>query len=93
MGRIIQPEEWQGRGTVSLARWLLGKVLVCTGPGGRQARLICEVEADVGEHDRACHASKGRTPRTEVMYRAGGVWYVYLCSWTSALSASSCEMP
>ena len=37
MGRIIQPEEWQGRGTVRLARWLLGKVLVRTGPEGLQA--------------------------------------------------------
>ena len=41
--------------------------------------MITEVEAYDGEHDLACHASKGRTRRTEVMYAAGGVWYVYLC--------------
>ena len=41
--------------------------------------IITEVEAYDGEKDLACHASKGRTKRTEVMYRAGGIWYVYLC--------------
>jgi DNA-3-methyladenine glycosylase len=40
---------------------------------------ITEVEAYVGEKDLACHASKGRTKRTEVMYQPGGRWYVYLC--------------
>ena len=41
--------------------------------------LITEVEAYDGERDLASHASKGRTARTDVMYRAGGIWYVYLC--------------
>jgi len=64
---------------VPLARSLLGKVLVRTTAAGRHACIITEVEAYDGENDRACHASKGRTARTEVMYQAGGVWYVYLC--------------
>jgi DNA-3-methyladenine glycosylase len=79
MGKILHPRVFQSRGTVALARWLLGKVLVRTDMTGRRDCVICEVEAYVGERDRACHASKGRTRRTEVMYRAGGVWYVYLC--------------
>ena len=41
--------------------------------------MIVETEAYDGERDLACHARFGRTARTEVMYRAGGVWYVYLC--------------
>jgi DNA-3-methyladenine glycosylase len=77
--RVIHPEFWQSTGTVRLARWLLGKVLVRTTSGGREARVVVETEAYVGERDLACHASRGRTARTEVMYRAGGTWYVYLC--------------
>src|SRR5258705_5463915 len=41
--------------------------------------MITEVEAYVGERDLACHARAGRTRRTEVLYGAGGVCYVYLC--------------
>jgi DNA-3-methyladenine glycosylase len=49
-------------------------------PGGRVIALrITEVEAYDGENDKACHASRGRTPRTETLYAPGGVWYVYLC--------------
>ena len=39
---------------------------------------IVEVEAYRGEEDLACHASKGRTERTEIMYHKGGMVYVYL---------------
>lgn len=62
-----------------LARGLLGKYLVRTQGDLTTARLITEVEAYDGERDRACHARAGRTARTEVMYRPGGCWYVYLC--------------
>ncbi len=79
MQRHITPAELQGRNTVALARWLLGKVLVRTLNGQRMAHSITEIEAYHGERDLACHASKGRTARTEVMYRTGGCWYVYLC--------------
>lgn len=77
--RVIAPAELQSRGTLGLARWLLGKVLVRAMPAGRIERTICEVEAYRGPRDLASHASKGRTQRTEVMFRPGGVWYVYLC--------------
>ena len=40
---------------------------------------ITETECYFGESDTACHASRGITPRTEVMYREGGVAYIYLC--------------
>jgi DNA-3-methyladenine glycosylase len=80
MSLVIEAKAVRAENTVALAKWLLGKVLVTTGPDGvvRRAR-ICEVEAYHGEEDKACHASKGRTRRTEVLYAAGGVWYVYLC--------------
>ncbi len=41
--------------------------------------MITEVEAYDGERDLACHAARGRTPRNEPLYAAGGIWYVYLC--------------
>jgi DNA-3-methyladenine glycosylase len=39
--------------------------------------MITETEAYLGENDKACHASKGKTKRTEVMYLDGGHLYVY----------------
>lgn len=76
---VLRAETWQGRNTLHLARSLLGKHLVRSVGGETHAQMIVEVEAYDGERDLACHACRGRTPRTEVMYRAGGVWYVYLC--------------
>lgn len=64
---------------LSVAKSLLGATLVRQFDDGRQLRLIInEVEAYNGEDDLGCHASKGRTPRTEVMYHNGGKTYVYL---------------
>jgi DNA-3-methyladenine glycosylase len=80
MARIIQAKAWAGRNTVALARGLLGRHLVRRHRDGRiEGRRITEVEAYHGESDLACHASKGRTRRTETLYASGGVWYVYLC--------------
>lgn len=64
---------------VGIARDLLGKVLVTAWNGKRTSGRIVETEAYAGETDRASHASKGRTERTEVMFGDGGRAYVYLC--------------
>jgi DNA-3-methyladenine glycosylase len=61
-----------------LAPALLGKVLVHRVNGRPRAARIVETEAYVGPHDLACHASKGRTKRTDVMFGAAGFSYVYL---------------
>jgi DNA-3-methyladenine glycosylase len=80
MSHAVEAKVWQTKNTVALARSLVGKVLARRLPDGTVRRhAITEVEAYDGEHDRACHASRGRTARTDVMYRAGGIWYVYLC--------------
>lgn len=76
----ILPPEFFNRPTLEVAKDLLGKVLVRRHPDGSETRLrITEVEAYDGPDDKACHASKGRTPRTEVMFGDAGHFYVYLC--------------
>jgi len=79
MRRIIRRAELHRQNTPAVARWLLGKVLVRKIGARRREYVITQVEAYHGERDLACHASKGRTKRTEVMYGYGGCWYVYLC--------------
>ena len=67
------------RPCLTVARELVGKVLV-RNVGGKQLRLrITETESYCGEEDTACHAHKGRTKRTEVLYTEAGTIYVYLC--------------
>jgi DNA-3-methyladenine glycosylase len=66
------------RPTLTVARSLVGKYLIRCIDGREIAGKIVEVEAYVGSQDRACHASKGRTQRTEVMFGPAGVAYVYL---------------
>jgi DNA-3-methyladenine glycosylase len=61
-----------------VARELVGAVLVRSINGVQRAGLITETEAYVGTHDLACHASKGRTRRTEIMFGPAGYAYVYL---------------
>ncbi|MDR1308202.1 MAG: DNA-3-methyladenine glycosylase [Treponema sp.] len=72
--------DWYSTGAPSLAPALLGKLLCRRLPTGKiLRRRITETEAYYGEEDTACHASRGKTERTAVMYRAGGFAYIYLC--------------
>lgn len=80
MNKIIAPEFFATRDAVAFAPWLLGKTLVrARGNGEISRHIITETEAYNGPEDKACHASKGRTARTGVLFRPGGVWYVYFC--------------
>ena len=66
--------------TVEIAQKLLGKYIVrCLANGEILAGRITETEAYMGEKDTACHAHKGRTKRTEVLYADAGTIYIYLC--------------
>ena len=72
------PTSFFERDVLQVAPDLLGKYIVRQADGVQIAYRIVETEAYRGEEDLACHASKGRTPRTDVMYRSGGLVYVYL---------------
>jgi DNA-3-methyladenine glycosylase len=65
---------------VTIAKELLGKLLVTTFNGELTAGRIVETEAYNGVVDKASHSYAGRrTNRTETMYAPGGIAYVYLC--------------
>lgn len=84
--------EFYHRPCLEVAQDLVGKVLVF---GGHRLR-ISETEGYCGESDTACHASKGRTKRTEVLYMDAGTVYVYLCygmHWLLNLVTGEKEQP
>jgi DNA-3-methyladenine glycosylase len=76
--------------TVSLARTLLGKVLVREFEGQLLAGRIVETEAYL-QHDPACHAFRGITPRNRPLFLGHGHSYVYLCYGTSYMLNVSSE--
>ncbi|MFP4664272.1 MAG: DNA-3-methyladenine glycosylase [Bacteroidales bacterium] len=63
---------------LDMAPALLGKIIAINTSRGIQHFRITETEAYRGEDDLACHARKGRTKRTDPMYHAGGILYIYL---------------
>lgn len=72
--------EFFHRDKLTVARELAGKLIVRRHSDGTVIKVrITETEAYGGEEDKACHASKGRTPRTELLYQKAGTIYVYLC--------------
>lgn len=58
---------------------LLGKLLVRKTERGVIRVRITETECYFGEEDTACHAHRGKTERTKILYEEGGLAYVYLC--------------
>jgi DNA-3-methyladenine glycosylase len=77
----LSPSFYQRQDVVTIAQELIGKVL-CTQIDNAPltSGIITETEAYCGRGDKACHANNGtRTDRTETMYQAGGISYIYLC--------------
>ena len=73
------PYEFFHRDCLTVARDLVGKILIHRTENGEIRLRISETEAYWGADDTACHVSKGRTPRTEVFFADAGTLYVYLC--------------
>jgi DNA-3-methyladenine glycosylase len=78
------------QGTIALARYLLGKVLVREWSSAKAAGRIVETEAYL-TNDPACHAFRGMTPRNRALFLPAGHAYVYLCYGTSYLLNVSSE--
>ncbi len=74
----ILPHPFYDRDAESVARDLLGKLIVRRVDDRLVIGRIVETEAYLGPHDLAAHSSKGRTARTEVMFGPPGHAYVYL---------------
>ena len=77
--KILPSEFYTRKNVVTIAKELLGKILVTEWEGERTTGRIVETEAYNGEVDKASHAFRGITKRTEVMFGEGGRAYVYLC--------------
>jgi len=91
------PNDFFDGDVLEIAPKLLGKILVRRFEDGSKLQFrITEVEAYRGEEDLACHASKGRTERTETMYMQAGTIYVYLIYgmyWMLNIVTASKDIP
>ena len=73
------PKSFFERDALDVAPDLVGKIIVRKFNDGSAFRdTITEVEVYRGTEDLACHASKGKTPRTQAMFDSGGIIYVYM---------------
>ena len=65
--------------SIELAPKLLGKIL-CRNINNKILKYkITETEAYYSQYDTACHAHKGKTERTKLMFEEGEITYIYLC--------------
>jgi DNA-3-methyladenine glycosylase len=76
----LETDFYRRNDVLKIAEELMGKLVVTKWEGIITSGRIVECEAYAGAPDKASHAAGGRrTQRTEIMYAAGGVAYVYLC--------------
>jgi DNA-3-methyladenine glycosylase len=73
----VLPRSFYQRPTDTVARDLLGKVLVHSTREGMTSGIVVEAEAYLGDGDPGSHASTGITPRNRVMFEGAGIAYVY----------------
>jgi DNA-3-methyladenine glycosylase len=81
---------------VTVAKRLPGMNIVVKTGNNPGHFMITETEAYLGDDDMACHASKGRTSRTEPMYLEGGhlyIYFVYGMHWMMNIVTGPAENP
>lgn len=66
------------RATLKVAQELLGMFLIRKIGKRKIIGKIVETEAYVGLKDKASHASRGKTPRTAIMFGQPGFVYIYM---------------
>ena len=78
--------------TVSLAKDLLGKLILVKEDDEILGGYIVETEAYLGSVDRACHGFEGkRTPKVEALFGKAGTVYIYTMHTHKMLNIVSCE--
>lgn len=75
---MILPRDFYERDTLTVARELLGHILVRETPEGTTRGVIVETEAYLGEIDDAAHSYKGKSERVRVQYGPSGCAYIYM---------------
>ena len=74
----VLPRSFYVRDPRTVARDLLGRMLVRSYGGTILSGMIMEAEAYLGRGDSASHAFRGETPRNRVMFGEAGHAYVYV---------------
>lgn len=90
-GASLVPRSFFEQDAESVARSILGKLIVRTLDGEKLAGRITEVEAYLGLADPAAHAFAGRTPRNAVLFGPPGFAYVYFVYGMHYCLNFSCE--
>lgn len=73
----VLPRSFYKRGTITVAKELLGTYLVTNLPEGRTIGQIVETESYLGATDPAAHSFNGKTKRNAVMFGPAGYAYIY----------------
>ena len=90
--KVAKIEDFFMLDTVSLAKELLGKLIIVKNAGKILSGYIVETEAYLGVIDEACHGYKGkRTPKVEALYQKAGTVYIYTMHTHKMLNIVSCE--
>ena len=85
-------EKFYQQDTVTMAKELLGKIMILKNENGIFAGYIVETEAYLGEFDKACHGyGNKKTPKVEALFEKAGTVYIYTMHTHKMLNIVSCE--